>query len=302
MLTLFAERFDTTIVPIARERWVSVRLPTGVELYGKVDRVDPAGSLRDGTVDIIDYKTGRAVIDGEDLHDEPAAEAYLIASEDEYQRELRRVRYIYLAHGIESRWEPEREDVETARQALLDITQEMYSDQLLEPRPGEHCSRCPLAHVCPDAGRSNSPTWRWWTMISRPERRRACHASVRTRRATTPSLQPPMGVPIVRAGALDAPLDVFVATAWFAAAGCAMSDLQSVMQAIHTLKPFSAERHAEWIVYRFLCTAVDLHAAGWRVIDRVREVTDLPLLRVQIGFAAVAEPAVVFTSRHGRPA
>jgi RecB family exonuclease len=154
LLSTFAAAFDTTDVPVARERWVSTRLANGVEVYGKVDRI--SGSVAPGAaseLDVIDYKTGRFVIDGEDLHDEPAAQAYLLATEDQYKREVQRVRFIYLAHGIESRWTPEREDVEAAREELIAVTWQMYTDRDFEPRPGEHCARCPFAHVCPDAGR-----------------------------------------------------------------------------------------------------------------------------------------------------
>lgn len=154
LLSTFAKAFDTTAVPLARERWVSTRLPNGVELYGKVDRVD--GEVRPhakGVLTVIDYKTGRYVLDSEDLRDEPAAQAYVLATEDEYVREVVRVRYLYLAAGQEAWWELEREDVDTAREALLATTSRMYADQEFEPNPGEHCGRCPFAHVCPEAGR-----------------------------------------------------------------------------------------------------------------------------------------------------
>ena len=154
LLSAFTQAFDTSVVPLARERWVSTRLPNGVELFGKVDRVDgTVAPGAPGVLDVVDYKTGRLVIDGEDLHDEPAAQAYLLASEDEYARNVRRVRFIYLAHGIESCWEPEREDVDAAREELLRVTWQMYTDTQFEALPGDHCARCPFAHVCPDAGR-----------------------------------------------------------------------------------------------------------------------------------------------------
>ena len=59
----FAERFDTTAEPLAREQWVQMTLPNGIELFGKVDRIDP---FEDG-LDLIDYKTGKRQLDADDL-------------------------------------------------------------------------------------------------------------------------------------------------------------------------------------------------------------------------------------------
>ena len=154
LLSGFAERFDLSVMPLSRERWVSLRLPHGAELYGKVDRIDGvAGPGRVGQVDVLDYKTGRTQVDPLDLHDEPAAQVYLLAAAERHGRPVRRVRYLYLDSGEEARWEPEDEDVDAARQALVDITFKMHTDREFEARPGAHCARCPVAHACPDAGR-----------------------------------------------------------------------------------------------------------------------------------------------------
>jgi CRISPR/Cas system-associated exonuclease Cas4 (RecB family) len=158
LLTRFFETFDTSVRPLARERWVSTRLPNGVELYGKVDRIDGMRACEDGTpsrgpLEVVDYKTGRFVIPSENLPDEPAAQVYLLATADEYGRDVERVRLLYLAEGQEARWEAETEDVEGARDQLVAVTDLMFRDREFEARPGEHCARCPFAHVCPDAGR-----------------------------------------------------------------------------------------------------------------------------------------------------
>lgn len=153
LLEQFCDYYDTTVVPFARERWVSIRLPNGVEIYGKVDRID--GETRIGAksaLTVIDYKTGRWLIDSEDLPKEFAAQAYLLATEDEYAREVERVRYLYVV-GHEACWEPEREDVDDVREGLVELTSQMYEDREFKATPGEHCNRCPFAHVCDEAGR-----------------------------------------------------------------------------------------------------------------------------------------------------
>jgi len=154
LLTVFALRFTTDSVPLAREQWVNLRLSNGVLFRGKTDRVDgePHPDSK-GTLEVIDYKTGRVMLDDDEIADEPAAQMYLLAIEQMYKRAVRRVRFIYLAHGQDARWEPEREDVELVRERLVARTDEMLADRVFEPRPGAHCARCVFAHLCPDAGR-----------------------------------------------------------------------------------------------------------------------------------------------------
>jgi putative RecB family exonuclease len=54
-LARFAGEHDLLARPLAREEWLEVRLPNGIEVFGKVDRVD-------GGLKVIDYKTGRRAI------------------------------------------------------------------------------------------------------------------------------------------------------------------------------------------------------------------------------------------------
>jgi RecB family exonuclease len=167
LLTQFARSFSTDVVPVRRERWVRVVLPNRVTLYGKADRIDAvppdAASRQRGmtnadtesveeAVDVVDYKTGLRTIDEEDLPDDPAAQIYFLGTEATLRRPVRRVRIAYLAHGIETRWEPERDDIDQLRDHLTDLTSRMRADATFEAEPGAHCMHCPYAEVCPDAG------------------------------------------------------------------------------------------------------------------------------------------------------
>lgn len=156
MLQQFSETFDCTATPLAREQRVSARLTTGVDLVGRIDRLDDVTSQgsRNG-LSVVDYKTGDHVVDRMDLPDEPAAAAYVLAAESSLGRPVEQVRFIYLASGTESRWELEREDVDAARERLLDITWQMHTDRVFEPRPGPGCSCCPFRTSCPDAATGN---------------------------------------------------------------------------------------------------------------------------------------------------
>ena len=149
LLASFAHSFDTTIEPLAREQWVSTRLPNGIELFGKIDRVD---RFEDG-IAVVDYKTGRYQIEQEDLPGEPAAQVYLLAAEHEFGLPVRCVRYLYLASGDDVRWYPEREDIPSIAERLIALTTAIEEGTAFPASPGEHCRWCPFALRCTERGR-----------------------------------------------------------------------------------------------------------------------------------------------------
>ncbi len=146
MLERFARDYDTSVAPLAREQWVSSRF-AGIELYGKVDRIDRG---RDGGLELVDYKTGRHQLAPEDLSGDPAAQIYLLGAEETFGLEVERIRLIYLRSGDEVRWTPEREDVDALKERLLAQVERMRADRLLEATPGSHCRFCPFALQCPE--------------------------------------------------------------------------------------------------------------------------------------------------------
>jgi len=152
LMASFVKTFDTNARPLCRERWVSVKVDGGIEIYGKVDRVDPSQSIP-GTVEVVDYKTTGAPIDRFDLPDDIAAQAYALATSQLAGKPVTRVRYLYLAHGKEVVWEVEEEDLQAARERLTSRVAEMRAEAAFPPSPGAHCSRCAYALVCPAAGR-----------------------------------------------------------------------------------------------------------------------------------------------------
>jgi putative RecB family exonuclease len=151
MLSTFARSFDLTATPLAREQWLSARLENGLEVFGKLDRIDtsPAGGLEL----IIDYKTGRRQLDPEDLPSESAARVYVMLAEHAYAKPVESVRLIYVALGRETRWEPEREDVVAAKDALRELCNEITTTTEFQALPGAHCRFCPAALHCADRQR-----------------------------------------------------------------------------------------------------------------------------------------------------
>lgn len=177
MLATYWDRFDMSVVPLARERWFSVRLENDVEIYCKADRVDgslpghgpgpgqvppdeepPPTLLHEGELEVVDYKTSRLWdLTAEDLPDESPAQAYAVAVTDAYSRRglhVSRLSYIFLAEDCEVvPWDLEEDDLAAARESLVERTSKMLEDRDFDANPGEHCSRCRFADICPEAGR-----------------------------------------------------------------------------------------------------------------------------------------------------
>lgn len=150
MLTTYAETYDLSAQPFAREAWVRATVGD-TELYGKVDRLDRAPQ---GGLDVIDYKSGRRQLDPDELRQDTAALVYLLATEATFGVDVERIRFIYLATGDEVRWTVEREEVADARARLAVLVEAIRSDPQFEPFPGPACRYCPVRRCCPaaDAG------------------------------------------------------------------------------------------------------------------------------------------------------
>jgi RecB family exonuclease len=145
MLRLFGERFDLNAVPLAREQWLTAELPSGVQVFGKVDRIDP---LRGGGMEIIDYKTGTRMLEPADLKHEPAVRVYVATAEAAYVDEVRRVRLIYLPAGVDVVWEPERDDVKDLRKRLVLTIREIEQAVEFPALPGPACNWCAIRLRC----------------------------------------------------------------------------------------------------------------------------------------------------------
>ena len=140
-------------------------------------------------------------------------------------------------------------------------------------------------------------------MTSRSERRRACQARAvppeSAARASRPAVDSATGT-CHYLGALDEPAQLYRVLVSLAA-GDAYSDgeLGRAYCALRTLVPLSCDWQMDRLVCELLCTAPSADAAAWRVVEHVRELTELPLLAVEVGLPGAAAPEVVLSSVRG---
>lgn len=140
-LRRFARQHDLQAEPLMVEPYFQVKLTDEVTLFGRVDRID---ENPEGTLTIIDYKTGSAPdeIDAGQLY------LYAIMIEAELDRRVSQISFWYLDDGAV--WTTEFTDAERAetRRSLLAAVDDMANVEDFPPTIGPHCGHCPYLHAC----------------------------------------------------------------------------------------------------------------------------------------------------------
>ena len=145
----FARCFDLQANPYLLEAYFETEIAPGIVLFGRMDRIDEE---RDGTLHIIDYKTGSAP---EDI-DAGQLRLYAIIVEEKLGRAVSRASFWHLDDGEALRpgsgqaWTIELtdDDKRQAREQLLATISEMQNVSEFPPTIGTQCAVCPYLHAC----------------------------------------------------------------------------------------------------------------------------------------------------------
>jgi len=140
-LRSFAATHDRSAEPLAVEPYFQVEVAPGVTLFGRVDRID---TEHDGSLHLIDYKTGSH----EDEVDARQLRLYAIMAEASLGKPVTRLSFWYLDDG--KTWTAEFTDVErrSSRSELMAVIHEMEQASDFPATIGVHCGHCPYLHAC----------------------------------------------------------------------------------------------------------------------------------------------------------
>jgi putative RecB family exonuclease len=140
-LANFAANFDLEARPFMVEPYFQEEIVPGLVLFGRLDRLD---EQPDGTLQIIDYKTGTQPeeIDPKQLI------FYAILVEARLGRSVSKASFWYLDDGSAWTMDFSEEAKRRAREELLVTVREMEDAHEFPPTIAAHCTFCPYLKVC----------------------------------------------------------------------------------------------------------------------------------------------------------
>ena len=140
-LKTFATHYDISAAPLMVEPYFQVEVAAGVTLFGRVDRIDEES---DGSLHVIDYKTGSHP----DEVDVGQLRLYAIMAEESLRRSVSRISFWYLDDGLIWTAGLIDEDKRRTRSDLLTAVERVNTVSEFPANIGQHCGHCPYLHAC----------------------------------------------------------------------------------------------------------------------------------------------------------
>jgi len=141
-LRAFVANHNVSVRPMMMEEFLVAEITPGLVLRGRIDRVDKEP---DGSLHIIDYKTGNMPpeIDWAQL------ELYALILSKRFSWPVSKVSYLYLAPSLMSSTEISMERLGQAHWELLNTARKIRRARKFHPNPGPWCGNCDFLSICP---------------------------------------------------------------------------------------------------------------------------------------------------------
>lgn len=155
--TYFEMENPTRIEPEGRELLVETQLDGGPLLRGIIDRVDVAV---DGSVRIIDYKTGKSPAPQYSHTARFQMRFYALVVERLRERRPALTRLLYLRDGVHVDLHPTDEDIAAVEHEVRELWREITATALrgeFRPQKSRLCSWCSFQALCPAFGGTPPP-------------------------------------------------------------------------------------------------------------------------------------------------
>lgn len=142
-LKAFITNHEVSVQPLIMEKAMKTQITLGLVLRSRVDRIDREP---DGSLHIIDYKTGNMPheIDWTQLELET-----LIASRH-LPWPVSKISYLYLNPSLMQSAEMSEKDLRRIHWDTLNIARKIHHERQFRPMPGPWCGTCDFISICPN--------------------------------------------------------------------------------------------------------------------------------------------------------
>jgi putative RecB family exonuclease len=129
------------------EKQLRLSFQDDFDLVGRIDRVD---EHPDGTLEIIDYKSGRMEVSEADIEADLAMGIYQVLLAEKYPDRPIKATIVALRSGESASWSLSTEDLEVLRQDLHELGKHMLATNWEEyhPTPKALCGHCDFLPLC----------------------------------------------------------------------------------------------------------------------------------------------------------
>jgi len=146
MLSLFYRNHDCKVDPIMVEDFYSASINPNLEISGRIDRVDRE---KDGTIHVIDYKTGKEPKGGEPyLEEDIQLIAYSFIVNSQIPDRVFRASYLFLESDRLLTIKPDDSLLSKGIGKIIDIVDEIQNEQDFRAKPGPLCRFCDFLEIC----------------------------------------------------------------------------------------------------------------------------------------------------------
>lgn len=141
-LRAFVETQDIAVEPVMMEESLEVEVTPGLILRCRVDRVDRQA---DGSLHVIDYKTGNVA----DEVDWTQLEIHALAVSKRLPWPVSRISYLYLGSASVHSATTSPDDISRVHWSVLNTARRVRQAKKFMPSPGLWCNTCDFISICP---------------------------------------------------------------------------------------------------------------------------------------------------------
>ncbi len=141
-LRAFVTNHDVSMEPVMMEKPVKVEITPGLVLNGRIDRVDRES---DGSLHIIDYKTGNMPQET----DWTQLELYAFITSKRLPWPVSKVSHLYLGPSLMQSTRISMEQLRHVHWTVLNSAKAIRRERKFRPSPGLWCDYCDFISICP---------------------------------------------------------------------------------------------------------------------------------------------------------